>query len=263
VWSVSARSLLALLLAAVVTPTVSAVGSPLRDDGGKRRAAGYALLLDGTSGHVSVPDSRSLQLERTGRFTVAFRVLLHSYANNSLPRFWQKGPHYLCVMGDRTNPRYRTIALEVQNSFFGGNTNGGATEYWGNTKLVTDRWYAIAVTFDQSLKKNQAQIYVDGVPENMTTIYPWSGSLFPTAGQPFDIGRRPDDMARMLDGVIDSMSVYTAALSMAQIADLARGQRVPGAVADWEFDEGAGTAAQDSSGHGNTGAIVDGVYVPN
>ena len=262
-WRVPACSLLAVLLAAAVTPTVSAVGSPLRDAGGKRRAAGYALLLDGTSGHVSVPDSPSLQLERTGSFTVAFRVLLHSYANNPLPRFWQKGPQYLCVMGDRTNPRYRTVALEVQNSSLGGNTNGGATEYWGNTKLVTDRWYAIAVTFDQSLSKNQARIYLDGVPENMTTIYQWSGSLFPTAGEPFEIGRRPNDMARMLDGVIDSMSVYTSALRASQIADLARGQRVLGAVADWEFDEGAGMAARDSSGHGNTGAIVDGAYVPN
>ena len=67
----------------------------------------------------------------------------------------------------------------------------------------------------------------------------------------------------MLDGVIDSMSVYTSALRASQIADLARGQRVLGAVADWEFDEGAGMAARDSSGHGNTGAIVDGAYVPN
>jgi hypothetical protein len=263
VWSVSARLLGVALVAVVATSVVAASGSPLREASVKRKEAAYAMSLNGSSAYVSVPDSRSLQLERTGAFTVAFRVLLHSYSNNLLPRFWEKGPQYLCVMGDPTNPRFRTVALEVQNSSFAGNSNGGATEYWGSTKLVTEHWYSIAVTFDQSLKSNQAQIYVDGSPEKMTTIYPWSGTLFATAGKPFEIGRRTKDMARMLDGVVDSMTVYTSALNGSQIAKIAHGKRVAAAVADWEFDEGAGTSAQDSSGHGNTGSIVGGVYVPS
>jgi hypothetical protein len=263
VWSVPARLLGVTILAVAATSVVSASASPFRDTSAGRKAAGYSLSLNGTSAYVGVPDSRSLQLERTGAFTVAFRVLLHSYSNNALPRFWEKGPQYLCVMGDPTNPRYRTVALEVQNSSFAGNANGGATEFWGSTKLVAGRWYSVAVTFDQSLKSNQARIYLDGVPERMTTIYPWSGTLFATAGKPFEIGRRTNDMARMLDGVVDSMTVYTSALSASQIASIADGKRVPGAVADWEFDEGAGSSAQDSSGHGNTGSIVGGVYVPS
>jgi hypothetical protein len=263
VWSVPARLFGVAVLAVAATSVVTASGSPFREASAERKAAGYALSLNGASAYVSVPDSRSLQLERTGAFTVAFRVLLHSYSNNLLPRFWEKGPQYLCVMGDPTNPRFRTIALEVQNSSFGGNSNGGATEYWGSTKLVTERWYSVAVTFDQSLKSSQAQIYLDGAPEKMTTIYPWSGTLFATAGKPFEIGRRTNDMARMLDGVVDSMTVYTSALSPSQIANLAHGKRVAGAVADWEFDEGAGTSAQDTSGHGNTGSVVAGAYVPN
>ncbi len=262
-WSVSARLAGVAVLAVAATSVVTASGSPFREAGAKRKAAGYAMSLNGTGAFVTVPDSRSLQLERTGSFTVAFRVLLHSYSNNLLPRFWEKGPQYMCVMGDPTNPRFRTIALEVQNSSFAGNSNGGATEFWGSTKLVTERWYSIAVTFDQSLKSSQAQIYVDGSPEKMTTIYPWSGTLFATAGKPFEIGRRTNDMARMLDGVVDSMTVYTSALSASQIANIAHGKRVAGAVADWEFDEGAGTSAQDSSGHGNTGSVVGGVYVPS
>ncbi len=47
----------------------------------------------------------------------------------------------------------------------------------------------------------------------------------------------------MLDGVVDSMTVYTSALTPAQIAGIAQGKRVAGAAADWEFDEGAGTPA--------------------
>jgi len=260
---VSARLVAVAFLAVAGTSTIAASGSPLRESSTERIAAGYSLALNGTSAYVSVPDSRSLQLERTNAFTVAFRVSLNSYSNNLLPRFWEKGPQYLCVMGDPTNGRYREIGLEVQNASGSGNSNGGATEFWGSTRLTTNRWYFVAVTFDASLKSNQAQIYVDGVPEKMATIYPWSGTLFPTAGKPFLIGRRTRDLARQLDGAVDAMVVYPTALRAGQIADLYHGTHVPGAVADWEFDEGAGTVAGDSSGHGNSGSIVDGVFVAN
>lgn len=235
----------------------------MRESSRSRIAAGYSLSLDGSSAYVSVPDSRSLQLERTNAFTVAFRVNLGSYSNNVLPRFWEKGPQYLCVMGDPTNGRYREIGLEVQNASGTGNSNGGATEFWGSTRLTTNRWYFVAVTFDASLKSNQAQIYVDGAAEKMATIYPWSGTLFATAGKPWMIGRRTKDLARQLAGTVDAMVVYTTVLRPAQIADLYHGARVPGAVADWEFDEGSGTVAGDSSVHGNSGSIVNGVYVAN
>jgi len=263
VWTVRIRLLAVAVFAVAATSAVSASASPVRDDAGQRKAAGYSLSLDGSSAYVSVPDSPSLQLERTGAFSVSFRVRLRSYSNNVLPRFWEKGPQYLCVMGDPTNPRYRTIALEVQNASGGGNVNGGATEFWGSTQLTTGRWYSVAVTFDQTLGSNQARIYLDGVAEKMTTIYPWSGRLFTTAGKPFEAGRRTKDLLRQLDGDVDSMTVYASALTAAQISALARGRAVPGAVADWEFDEGAGSVARDSSGHGNTGAIGGGVYVPS
>jgi hypothetical protein len=154
VWSVSARLAGVAVLAVAATSVVTASGSPFREGAAKRKAAGYSMSLNGSSAYVSAPDSRSLQLERTGAFTVAFRVLLHSYSNNLLPRFWEKGPQYLCVMGDPTNPRFRTIALEVQNSSFGGNSNGGATEFWGSTKLVTERAERLA---DREHRSRQAR----------------------------------------------------------------------------------------------------------
>ena len=259
---ISGRLVGAVLAAVAASSTAAAFGGPLRQPSADYGTDGFSLSLNGSSAYVTVPDSRSLELERTGAFTVAFRVLLHSYSNNVLPRFWEKGPQYLCVMGDPSNHRYREIGLEVQNASGRGNTNGGATEFWGSTRLVTERWYSIAVTFGSSLKLNQAQIYLDGVPEKMTTIYPWSGTLFATAGRPFEIGRRTRDLARQVNGIVDSMTVYPTALPSTQIAGLARGERVPGAVADWEFDEGSGSLALDSSVNGgNTGSIVNGTYV--
>lgn len=243
------------MLAGVSALTAS--GRPLRE------TSGYSLSLNGTSAYVSASDSRSLQLERTGAFTVALHVFLRSTTNNPLPRFWEKGPQFLCVMGDTSNARAGEIGLEVQNASGGGNANGGATEFWGSTRLKTGRWYVIAVTFDQSLRSNQAQIYVDGAAEKMATIYPWSGTLFRTAGSPWMIGRRTSDLARQLDGLVDWMVVYPRVLSASQIASLSTGQRPDGASADWEFDEGAGTTATDSSGNRNTGSIVGGSYVAN
>lgn len=250
--SVTALSALAGVSAA------AALGLPLRE-----RPAGDSLSLDGSDAYVSAADSRSLRLERTGAFTVALRVLLRSTTNNPLPRFWEKGPQYLCVMGDTTNARAGEIGLEVQNTALAGNANGGATEYWGSTHLKTGRWYVIAVTFDQSLRSNQAQIYVDGAREQMATVYPWSGTLFKTAGKPWMIGRRTNDLARQLNGLVDWMVVYPKVLTAAQIASLSTGNRPSGAAADWELDEGAGTTAHDSTSKRNDGSIVGGTFVAN
>ena len=169
-------------------------------------SAGYSLSFDGNS-FVRVPDSSSLQIDGSNAFSVTFWAYLRQYDNNVLPRFWEKGADYLCVMGDRSNARYRNIALEVANASGGGNDNGGVTEFWGSTRLNTNTWYFIAVTFDGSLAAQQAQIYVNGVPEAMTTIYPWSGTLLSTRGFDWFIGRRHTDLQRNLNGNIDSMVV--------------------------------------------------------
>lgn len=252
-----------MLLAAALLSALAGASALTASGRTLREASGYSLSLNGRDAYLSAPDSPSLQLERTGAFTVAVRVLLRSTTNNPLPRFWEKGPQYLCVMGDTSNARVGEIALEVQNASGRGNTNGGATEFWGSTRLKTGRWYVLAVTFDQSLRSNQAQIYVDGAPEKMATIYPWSGTLFKTAGKPWMIGRRTSDLNRQLDGQIDWMVVYPKALSAAQVAALSSGERPYGPSADWELDEGAGSTALDSTPNRNNASIVAGTYVAN
>jgi hypothetical protein len=221
----------------------------------------YALSFDGSNSSVTANDSPSLRIERANAFTVAFWAYVRQLDNNPLPRFWEKNPQYLCIMGDRTNPMFGRIGLEVQNASGTGNKNGGATEFWGSTKLQTNVWYFIAVTFDGSKPSSQAQIYVNGVPEQMRVVYPWSGKLYPTAGRPWLIGRRLQDLARTLDGVLRSVVVYPTALSGQAIQALSVGRYPPGLVADWELDEGAGTTARDSSSERNNGTIASGEYV--
>jgi hypothetical protein len=253
-----------LLVAATAALSPFLSGSPAAAGARARRAAqsttNFSLSFDGVAAYAKAPDSPSLRLERTNAFTVAFWAYLRQVANNALPRFWEKGGDFLCVMGDTSNPRFGTIGLEVANASGTGNTNGGASEFWGSTRLQLGRWYFVAVTFDGNRASSQAQVYLDGTREKTTNVYAWSGRLGSTVGKPWYIGRRAKDLARALDGRLDSMLVYTVALSSTQIQQLYHGQAPTGRSADWEFDEGSGTIARDSSGMGNDAAISGAVY---
>ena len=48
----------------------------------------------------------------------------------------------------------------------------------------------------------------------------------------------------------------------AQIRQIYRGKAPRGRSADWEFDEGAGTTATDSSANGNDASITNAVFTP-
>jgi hypothetical protein len=128
--------------------------------------------------------------------------------------------------------------------------------------LRLDHWYFVAVTFDGNRSSSQAQIYLDGSTETMTNVYPWSGRLGSSLGKTWFIGRRAKDLSRGLDGQLDSMLVYRVALKSAQIRQIYRGDAPNGRSADWEFDEGAGAIAADSSGNHNDGAITNAVFAP-
>lgn len=248
-----------MLLSVLSLSPASRAGSTFNDAGAS--SAGYALSFDGTNGGVTVPDSPSLQVDRGNAFTVALWAYFRRIDNNVLPRLWEKSPHFLCVMGDPTNPEFGKVGLEVANSSGQGNNNGGASEFWGNTRLQMNTWYFIAVTFDGSKRRNQAQIYLNGVPERMHLVYPWSGRMFSTAGRPWLLGQRTKDLTRGLDGILRSVVVYPEALGRRQIQRIYTNRYPRGQVADWELGEGSGTVAFDASGNGNDGAIVNGTYV--
>jgi hypothetical protein len=253
---------LALLAAAVGTfPAGSRAASDRGGDAGHIRSS-YSLSLEVSDSSVTAADAPNLQIEAENAFTVTFWTFLRRIDVNDLPRFWEKGGDFLCVMGDRSNPRYGTIGLEVANASGVGNVNGGASEFWGRTRLQTGRWYFVAVTFDGNKASGQAQIYLDGNREKMSTIYPWSGRLGSTSRKPWFIGRRAKDFSRGLAGRLDSMLVYPFALSAAQVQQIHQGRVPRGVTADWEFDEGAGSVAKDSSGHDNDATLVNAVFAP-
>jgi hypothetical protein len=193
------------------------------------RRAARALSFDGTSGYVWTADSPALRPEATNEFTVGFRVKLDADDNNVLPRLWEKGAHYMAVMGDPANGMFRRVAIEVQNAEGSGNENGGASEFWGSARLTTGVWHVVVGVFDASRHGNQGQIYIDGQPEAMRTIFSWSGTLSPTAGRPLLIARRDKDQARNLRGQMTWFAYWPRALRAWEVRRLAAGRRPPGA----------------------------------
>ena len=253
----------AVVFSAVVSPLLPGVlaASSRVDPAGQARS-GYSLSFDGSDSSVTVADAPSLRIEEANAFTVTFWTYLREVDNNVLPRFWEKGGDFLCLMGDASNPRYGTIGLEVANASGTGNSNGGVSEFWGRTRLRTGRWYFVAVTFDGNKPSAQAQIYLDGKLEQMANVYPWSGRLAATVGKPWVIGRRTKDLLRGLAGELDAMLVYSWALNSAQIQQIYRGGVPSGSSAEWQFDEGSGAVATDGSGNGNDGAITNAAFMP-
>jgi Concanavalin A-like lectin/glucanases superfamily len=181
---------------------------------------GLAVEFNGNNGYVEVPTAPALEPEHTNSFTAAFWVKLGSTNNNPLPFLWNKDGVYMCLMGDPANKQYRHVGMEVQNQTMTGNADGGATEFWGATRLQLNTWYHIVGTFNGAT--GQGLIYIDGRLETMTTIYPWpaapDNTLHTTSSQPLLLARRHQDQRYNLDGQMSSFMFWTRALSPAEVA---------------------------------------------
>jgi hypothetical protein len=217
----------------------------------------YAVTLNGADSYVRAPDTPSLRIEEDNAFTVTAWVNFDRFDNNVLPRIWEKGPHYVCVMGNRSNRRFGTIGLEVQNSSFSGNAHGGAAEFWGNTRIKPRQWYFIAVTFDGNEPANQARIYINGAQERMSIVFPWHGRLQSTAGTDWFLGRRHTDEARNLQGRVGRVTVYQRALSAAEIETVYAGGLAADASAAWSFRNVKAGRVTDDAGNGNIATLVN------
>jgi hypothetical protein len=116
----------------------------------------------------------------------------------------------------------------------------------GTTTLsTTGGWYHIVGTVDSA---GQGKIYTDGVMETSTT----TGPVRSETGQNFRIGTR--STGNYVTGGIDEVRVYNRALSDSEVQDLANW--APGPVGWWKLDDNTGTAANDTSGNGNTGTLT-------
>ena len=130
-----------------------------------------------------------------------------------------------------------------------------------NTALFTDaiendgNWHHIFCTWDQD--DNELKIYLDGVLKQTIaqTLGTWTDA--PTA---FDIGQNTADASfykgyisnfAFFNNIIDISKVFQSNMQPLNLTGMS------GLVGYWKFNDGTGTQAQDSSGKGNNGTLVN------
>ena len=237
---------------------------------------GKGVAFDGTDDAVSVPDNTIFSVNATNQLTVSTWVNFTSLSARQ------------CVVCKGGNTQYEWEIRNESNGTFSVllYTSAGST-YMGGTLtkvLSTDTWYKIAFSVDLNVPK--MDVYVDGV--KLQTYTATSGS-YTNGTAALQVGRRGDNV-HALSGFVDETKVYNYALSASEIAlDYNQGKSVvfgnisttsagnvvsnsndrsycvPGdttacnaPVAEWKFDEGTSTVANDTSGNANTGTLTSG-----
>jgi hypothetical protein len=126
--------------------------------------------------------------------------------------------------------------------------------------LLKDKWYHIAVTYDNSDVANEASIYVNGkrVVAPLTSI---SGTRVTDATADFIIGNRDGDFARTFNGPIAMVRLFNTTRTGAEIRTDMFNQYSDmddktGLMGMWQFDEGQGLSVTDVSTSGNTGVVT-------
>ncbi|MFH1879041.1 MAG: LamG domain-containing protein, partial [Candidatus Omnitrophota bacterium] len=120
--------------------------------------------------------------------------------------------------------------------------------------LEKDRWYHIALTLDRD---GMGKVYIDGVLDYAVDISAITGSVASDAE--LNIGRRTAGTRLYFSGDMDDVATYSSALAGGDLAGLCEGGNITGGVsAAWNFNEGSGVRAWDSSGNGNDAEIKGG-----
>lgn len=176
----------------------------------------YSIYFSsGQQSAITVPDSALIRPENYNAFSWSFWAKLNSTNNNVLPRFIEKSPHYMAMMGDSGNGKYQQVAIEVVQS-----GTGQAAEYWGNTDLQVGSWYHIVGCFNQNT--TAGSIYINGSPETISIIFPWTGSILTSSSaNNLIIGnRRLTTGSRNLDGELDDIRMYNKFLTPIEILSI-------------------------------------------
>jgi hypothetical protein len=118
-------------------------------------------------------------------------------------------------------------------------------EFGAETPLELDEWYFVSLTIDDGV----VSMYLDGELDGQSSGFPPMAD--PALVAPGALGAGLHDGWEgnvMEDFTIDETSIYSTALSAAQIMKMAL-DNSPDLVAHWKFDETSGTVAHDVSGN--------------
>jgi YD repeat-containing protein len=198
----------------------------------------HSLSLNGTSGHVTVPGSSSINI--SGPITIEAWIkvtaITGNYQDIVCRESWgQAGTGGGYEFAITSTGKVRLDLYQSHNHY---------TTVIGATTITTGAWHHVAGVFDGS----QMRVYLNGVLDGSisTTSGPASGT------SPLNIGKSTYT-TYYFGGLIDEVRISAAALYNSNFA--------PGlgpanqTRAYWKFD---GQTANDSSGNGNNGTLQTG-----
>ena len=163
--------------------------------GQQQRAIGF----DGTSDHVTVPDSPGLDL--AGDFT------LGAWINPAL-----LGGGYQAVISKNIGSRPPSLWLLGNQVEVWFDPGGGQATSTGT--VVASTWQHVVATFDDAA--NEIRIYINGTLDSVTSDVTRTPSV---NDHPLVIGQRGDE-AYFFNGGIDEVMVWSRALTAQEVQDI-------------------------------------------
>jgi hypothetical protein len=232
----------------------------LTDNGGVsnyEKIANASNYVSASSQRLSIADASAPNLDITGSITIESWVYLTSTAATQMlvskdGSAGQQG--YLL--------RYN---LNGRFNFILSDDGTAQTAVNGGTTVTTGAWYHVVGVYDGTDMK----IYVNGASDATPVSY--SSGIFDNNNATL-LGARAT-LSQPLDGALDESRISNTARSADWIATeynnmsspttfyTINGQERGPVILNWKFDEMQGTAANDSSGNGNTGVISGPTWV--
>ncbi len=222
--------------------TYATINSPFTDNGD------FALSFNGVNNYVDAASPNALNIN-SNMSLFAWVNLVDTSKNQT-------------IIEEANN-----IGAGVIGSYYMGVSNVTSRKvsiFWNNTLIDTSNgalqnntWYLIGFTRSGSTGSWTNSIYINGALDKQTTTVT---NPVTVASQSFSIGRHNAAIPiRFVSGSIDDTRIYSRMLNSDEVSQLytqgSSGNEL-GLKGFWNFNEGQGATAQDTSGNGNNGTIV-------
>ncbi|HYK97829.1 MAG TPA: N,N-dimethylformamidase beta subunit family domain-containing protein [Candidatus Acidoferrales bacterium] len=199
-----------------------------------------SLALNGTTAYAEA--AQATELNTVGDWTI------ETWFKDETPGGYNHDTKYILIKGD-TNANGEApylMGVSYNQLFVGART--GWTNFTMSRSLAgvtANAWHHAAATFASATR--QLTLYLDGVQVGQVTATNWTtrGNMMAV-----EIGRN-GSTGMFWQGKLDDVRIWNVVRTAAQISAGYQGElstAPAGLVANWKFDEGAGTVAVDSAG---------------
>lgn len=213
---------------------------------------GSALDFDGVDDRVEVTDNTTLDLPDA----ISVKAWILTNITSGWRTIVSKGAWH-----GSWNVNYHFYKDKDNYHLLFGFNDGAWHRVKSSQPITPGMWYHVAGTYDGSNLK----LYINGSLDDTLTY----SATMPTTASPLGIGNMYWEHYQwsttdVWNGTIDEVAIFNRALSAEEIQATMytrlNGDEL-GLVAYWDFDEGEGEIAGDSSGNGNDGTLVGAEWV--